>query len=57
VYPAYPAYGYGYGYPATPYYPYAYPYAYPYGAYYPRYYWPPISLSLGFGYVSHGHHH
>ncbi|GAB2586320.1 hypothetical protein GCM10027034_18370 [Ramlibacter solisilvae] len=53
-YPAYgyPAYGYpAYGYPA---YGYAYPYYYPYAAY-PRYYWPPVSLSLGFGYVSGGH--
>jgi len=51
AYPAYPAYGYSYPYPAA--YP-VYP-AYP-GYYYPRYYWPPVSLSLGFGYVGHGHH-
>jgi uncharacterized protein YcfJ len=45
---AYPSYGYGY--PA-----YGYPAYYPAPAY-PRYY-PPVSLSLGFGYVSHGHGH
>jgi hypothetical protein len=31
-----------------PYYPYSY---------YPGYYWPPVSLSLGLGYVWHGGHH
>lgn len=29
------------------------PYYYPY-SYYPGYYWPPVSLSLGLGYVWHG---
>jgi uncharacterized protein YcfJ len=45
--PAYPAYSYG---------PPAYYYPAPYPAY-PRYYYPPVSLSLGFGFVSHGHRH
>ncbi|HVU22849.1 MAG TPA: hypothetical protein VHE13_01915 [Opitutus sp.] len=32
------------------------PYYYPY-SYYPGYYWPPVSLSLGFGYGWHGGGH